>query len=326
MAVGKIVEVSVTRVDEREVEVRLADGRTGVIPRSELPDARPDDRLDAALLARDDPKRRVVLSYSWAQKQQAWNRIEMAKETSTPVSGIAKKVVKGGIVVDVGLRGFLPLSLISDTEGTDPASLIGTEIQAMVVEADRAADRIVLSRRELLRKERRRQEKEVLTSLEAGSRARGTVVSVADYGAVVDLGGVRGLVHRSELSWHRFDEVGEVVTSGQEVEVEVLDVNRSKRRISLSLRRTEPDPLDSVAIGQISSATVIRVVEYGAFARLDDCGAEGLVHMSELSDVPGFRPDQLVTPGEQMMVKVLEIDHDRRRLALSVRRVLVDDD
>ena len=148
----------------------------------------------------------------------------------------------------------------------------------------------------------------MLTSLEAGSSARGTVVSVADYGAVVDLGGVRGLVHRSELSWHRFDEITDVVNVGQEVEVEVLDVNRSKRRISLSLRRTEPDPLDSVAIGQISSATVIRVVEYGAFARLDDCGAEGLVHMSELSDVPGFRPDQLVTPGEQMMVKVLEID------------------
>jgi ribosomal protein S1 len=283
------------------------------------------DRIPAALLARDDPRHRVVLSHAWARKQQAWDRVEQAKVDGTPVRGTATKVVKGGVVVDIGLRGFLPASLVSDTPGTDPSSLVGTEVEALVTEVDRAADRIVLSRRDLIRTQRRRQERELLASLEPGGRVRGTVVNVADYGAVVDLGGARGLVHRSELSWHRFESTGDVVSVGEEVEVEVLDVNRSKRRISLSLRRTSPDPLEGVEVGAIVPATVSRVVEYGAFARLDDGGAEGLVHVSELSDVPGFRPDQLVSPGEQVMVKVLDVDRSRRRLALSVRRVLVDD-
>jgi ribosomal protein S1 len=326
VAVGKIVEVTVAAVHDKEVEVRLADGRTGVIPRREFTDpVAGGDRVPAALLARDDPRRRVVLSHAWARKQQAWDRIEEAKATGTPVRGTATKVVKGGLVVDVGLRGFLPASLISDVPGTDPASLVGTEVEALVSEVDRAADRIVLSRRDLLRKERRKQEKEVLSSLEPGSRASGTVVSVADYGAVVDLGGARGLVHRSELSWQRFESTADVVAVGDRLEVEVLEVNRSKRRIALSLRRTSPDPLEGVEIGQIVGATVSRVVEYGAFAQLDDGGAEGLIHISELTDVPGFRPDQLVSPGEQLMVKILDVDRNRRRLALSVRRVLVDD-
>jgi ribosomal protein S1 len=324
--VGRIVEVEVLSVTPDEVEVRLADGRTGVIPRREFTDrVSGGDRVPAALLARDDPRKRVVLSHAWARKQLAWDRIEEAKATGTPVRGTATKVVKGGLVVDVGLRGFLPASLISDVPGTDPASLVGTEVEALVSEVDRAADRIVLSRRDLLRKQRRKQEKEVLSSLEPGVRVRGTVVSVADYGAVVDLGGARGLVHRSELSWQRFEATSDVVAVGDELEVEVLEVNRSKRRIALSLRQTSPDPLDGVEVGQIVGATVSRVVEYGAFAQLDDGGAEGLIHISELTDVPGFRPDQLVSPGEQLMVKILDVDRGRRRLALSVRRVLVDD-
>ena len=150
-------------------------------------------------------------------------------------------------------------------------------------------------------------------------------MSIADYGAVVDLGGARGLIHRSELTWGRLESIESIVSVGDEVEVVVLDVNKSKRRIGLSLRATEPDPYADVEIGAIESSTVVRVVDYGVFVRLDSNGAEGLVHISELSDVPGYRPDQLVTPGEQIMVKVLELDPKRRRLALSVRRVLVDD-
>jgi small subunit ribosomal protein S1 len=252
--------------------------------------------------------------------------VEAAKAAGTPITGTATKVVKGGLVVDVGLRGFLPLSLLSDVPNSvEPASLVGTEVEVLVTEVDRGTDRIVVSRRDLLRKERRKQEKELLAALQPGARVPGTVVSVADYGAVVDLGGVRGLVHRSELTWHRFETVGDVVAVGDLVEVEVLDVQRSKKRVSLSLRRTSPDPYQGLEVGQILDATVTRVVEYGAFMQLDASGAEGLVHISELSDVPGFRPDQLVATGEQVMVKIMEIDRDRRRMALSVRRVLVDD-
>jgi len=147
---------------------------------------------------------------------------------------------------------------------------------------------------------------------------------VADYGAVVDLGGVRGLVHRSELSWERFGTPSEVVSVGDEVEVEVLDVNKSRKRISLSRRKVMDDPYAGVEPGQIVQAVITRVVDYGAFARLES-GAEGLIHMSELSEVPGYRPDQIVVPGEEVMVKVMDVDRGRHRVGLSVRRVLVDD-
>jgi ribosomal protein S1 len=322
--VGRIVEVTVSAVGPDEVEVRLADGRTGVVPRSELespPSA--GDRLEVALLARDDPRGRVALSREWARKQRAWEAVESAHAEGRPVAGTVTRVVKGGVVVDLGLRGFLPLSLLSDVPGTDPTSLVGAEVEALVVEVDRARDRVVLSRRDLLRRERRRREKESLAALAPGEVVTGRVVGIAEYGAVVDLGGVRGLVHRSELSWQRVDDVGDVVAVGDRVQVAVLDVNRSKRRVSLSIRRTQDDPLVGVEVGDVAPAVVTRVVEYGAFARLPG-GAEGLVHASELTDVPGFRPDQLVSPGEEVMVKVTGLDRERRRLALSVRRVLLD--
>jgi ribosomal protein S1 len=326
VTVGRIVEVTIAAVHPDEVEVRLADGRIGVIPRSDFTGPPGlGDTIEAALLAREDPKQRAVLSLSWARKQQAWERVEAAKASSTPISGKVTKVVKGGVVVDVGLRGFLPTSLLADTPGTDPASLVGTEVEALVMEADRGADRIVLSVRDLQRRRRRAKERESLRSLSPGAKVSGRVVSVVDYGAVVDLGGVRGLVHRSELTWGRLEQVSDIVKVGDTVEVVVLDVNKSKRRIGLSLRQVQPDPLEQVEIGAIESATVVRVVDYGVFVRLDTNGADGLVHISELSDVPGYRPDELVTPGEQVMVKVLSVDKSRRRMALSVRRVLVDD-
>lgn len=324
VTVGRIVEVTVGTVGPTEVEVQLADGRTGVVPRAELdPPPAVGDRLEVALLARDDPKGRVVVSRSWARKQRAWEEVEAAHAERRPVRGRATKVVKGGVVVDVGLRGFLPLSLLSDTPDVDPATVVGTEVEALVVEVDRSKERIVLSRRDLLRRDRRRREKESMSSLAAGQVVGGRVVGVADHGAIVDLGGVRGLVHRSELSWHRVDEVGDVVAVGDEVQVLVLDVNRTKRRVSLSIRRTQDDPLAGVQVGDVAPAVVTRVVDYGAFARLPG-GAEGLVHLSELTEVPGFRPDQLVSPGEEVMVKVTGVDRERRRLALSVTRVLYD--
>jgi len=297
-----------------------------VVPRSEFDGpVSPGDVVSAAQLAREDPRKRAVLSVAWARKQQAWERVEAALADGTPLTGTVAKQIKGGAVVDLGLRGFLPTSLVSDTPGADLAALVGTEVEVLVIEVDRAKERIVVSIRDLERRRRRAQEKELLKALAPGSRATGRVVSIADYGAVVDLGGARGLIHRSELTWGRLESIESIVSVGDQVEVVVLDVNKSKRRIGLSLRATEPDPYEQVEIGAIESATVVRVVEYGVFVRLDSNGAEGLVHISELSDVPGYRPDQLVTPGEQIMVKVLEIDRKRRRLALSVRRVLVDD-
>ena len=442
-----IVEVEVTRVDGAEVEVRLADGRTGVVDRRDFPNPPSvGESVAAAVLSRADDRRgRVALSHRWARTELAWQRVEKARADHTPLTGKVVKQVKGGVVVDLGLRAFLPTSLIGDIEieapaptdaarpssaasaaaeaedastdavtvadadvtgasnddpsadaastdaeladaepadparadaelaaakpadspradaeladaepadaepvdpmsveatppavattepakavtvqVADPSALVGREIEVLVTEADRTKDRLVVSRRDLQRKQRRKAEKDRLGSFTAGSRVTGKVVSVADYGAVIDLGGVRGLVHRSELTWGRLGQPSDVVSVGEQVTVEVLDVNRSKKRVSLSLKRTTPDPYGGIEVGQIVPATITRVVDYGAFARLES-GAEGLIHMSELSDVPGYRPDQLVIPGEEVMVKVMNVDTSKHRIGLSVRRVLVDD-
>lgn len=320
--VGKVVEAEVTSVGPRETEVRLLDGRTGVVASEELPGAAVGARVEGALLAREDPRGRVWLSVTWAAKQRAWNRVETALAESESLSGPVVRSTKGGFVVDLGLRAFLPMSLIGSARAD---ALVGTEVDVVVTEANRDTDRVVVSIRDHERRQRRTREKELLRSLAPGDRVRGRVVSTAEYGAVLDLGGARGLIHRSELTWGRLGAVEDHVTPGQELDAVVLDVNVSKRRVGLSLRQLTDDPLKGLEPGSVGSATVVRVVDYGAFARLDDSGVEGLVHISELSDVPGFRPEQLVAPGEQVMVKVLDIDRRRRRVSLSVRRVLVDD-
>lgn len=351
--------------------MQLADGRTGVVDRRDFPTPPSvGDAVKAAVLSRDDDRRgRVALSHRWARTELAWQRVEKARAEHTPLAGKVVKQVKGGVVVDLGLRAFLPTSLIGDIEiesratpdqppaekpttpedttaaevtaadeetatadepaavtvqVADPSALVGREVEVLVTEADRSKDRLVVSRRDLQRRQRRKAEKDRLASVKVGSRVTGKVVSIADFGAVVDLGGVRGLVHRSELSWGRFSQPSDVVSVGDDVTVEVLDVNRGRKRVSLSLKRTAPDPYAGVEVGEIVPATVTRVVDYGAFARLES-GAEGLIHMSELSDVPGYRPDQLVVPGEELMVKVMQVDRAKHRIGLSVRRVLVDD-
>ncbi|MEX0767374.1 MAG: S1 RNA-binding domain-containing protein [Microthrixaceae bacterium] len=323
---ARITEVTVLNFNSKEVEVRLADGRTGVIPSAEFSGtAITGQAVAAAVLAREDPKGRPVLSHVWALKVAAWERLEAAKKTGSPVIATVTKKVKGGLIADVGLRGFVPTSLFSETPGVTAESLVGTEVAMVVVEIDRDADRVVLSIRDQERRARRAAEREAIKALTPGVKVSGRVVNVEEYGAVVDLGGLRGLIHRSELTWGRLERTEDFVKLGEEVEVVVLEVSKSKRRISLSLRQVHPDPLGLIEVGSIHEATVVRVVEYGAFARLDEGGAEGLIHLSELTELFGYRPDELVTPGEQVMVKVLEVNMKRRRMGLSVRRVLVDD-
>ncbi|MFN7148913.1 MAG: S1 RNA-binding domain-containing protein, partial [Microthrixaceae bacterium] len=215
VTIGKIVEVTVSSVADDEVEVRLADGRTGVISRREFQGAVVvGDQIQAALLARDDPRRRAVLSVAWARKQKAWERVEAALADGTPLTGTVTKLVKGGAVVDVGLRGFLPASLVSDGGDRTAESLVGTEVEVLVTEVDRPSDRIVVSIRDLQRRRRRAAEKELLRSLEPGARVTGRVASIAEYGAVVDLGGARGLIHRSELTWGRLESIESIVSVG----------------------------------------------------------------------------------------------------------------
>jgi small subunit ribosomal protein S1 len=327
----KVVSVEVTGVGTDGVEAKLADGRPGIIEARDLaadPAASSLDvgaTVEVAVLSRFDSSGRVLLSRRWALQNRAWDRLEEAVAGHEPVSGRVVRQVKGGLVVEVdGLRTFLPLSMVDEHPHPDPASLVGTEIEVLVTAAERDADRIVVSRRDLLRRQRRQAERSVWASLKVGGTVTGRVVGVGGAGAQVELGpGVRGLVHRSELSWQRVDNPGDVVSVGDDVTVEVLDVNRSKRRVGLSLRRLQADPFAAIIVGQRTEGVVLRVVDYGCFVRLDDSGAEGLVHMSELSDRPNMRPDQLVVPGERLAVKVISADPVKRRLGLSVRQALL---
>ncbi|HKY13333.1 MAG TPA: S1 RNA-binding domain-containing protein [Microthrixaceae bacterium] len=320
-----VVDVEVTAVRPDELEVKLADGRVGVISRKDFTDTVPGtgDQLEAALLLREESKGRVALSHAWARKHRAWERLEQARAEHLGVVGTAKRVVKGGLVVEIdGLRAFLPSSLIDD-HPVDPEQLVGTEVEVVVVDADQAADRLIVSRRELVRRERRQKQKEVMGSLEAGQQVRGTIVELLEFGARVDLGGgVHGLVHRSELTWGRVTEVADVVSVGDAVDVVVMEVNRSRRRVALSIRRLSDDPLAAVSEGDVGEAEITRLVEYGAFARLSS-GAEGLIHLSELSELPVSRPEDLVVPGDRVTVKVIEVDRERRRVGLSIRQALL---
>ncbi len=322
-----IIEVEVTGVGSSEVEAKLADGRLAVATLAEFVAGSPQvgSMIEVALLTRTDPKGRALVSRRWAVQHQSWQRLIAAKEAQATVVGTVSRSVKGGLSVDVdGLRAFLPSSLVDEHPPADVSPLIGQELEFTVVDLDRASDRIVVSRRDVVRRERRKAERSQWSSIAVGTRVEGKVVGFLDFGVQVELdGGVRGLIHRSELSWNRIHELADVVSIGDTVTVEVLEVNKSKRRVGLSLKRIESDPFGDLQVGQRLDAEVIRVVEYGCFVRIIDSSAEGLVHLTELTDQRGYRPDQLVTPGEKVAVKILEIDRKRRRLDLSIRQALL---
>ncbi|MCB1028620.1 MAG: S1 RNA-binding domain-containing protein [Microthrixaceae bacterium] len=307
---------------EREIILKMVDGRPGVVMRQDVTDAdgrvpKVGESIEVALLARDDPRGRMATSRGWAAKQRAWERIDAARESGEPLSVMVLKQVKGGLLVDLGPRAFLPASqAFADREG-DLAELVGTEVEVRVTEADRERDRVVVSRRDVLRKRRRAEERKAFQALEVGATVTGRVVSMVEYGALIDLAGARGLLHRTEMSWGRVDRMEDYASPGQDLEVAVIEVNRSKRRIGLSLRRLTEDPLGAVEIGTISDATVTRVVDYGVFAELPS-GAEGLVHLTEMAEGRGYRPSDLVAPGEAVRVKVTGINRKRRRLELSM--------
>ena len=326
-----LIDVEITAIRPNEVEVKLADGRPGVIEKSDLGDLAGDSSLEdgsmveVALLTRSDASGRSLLSRRWALQHRAWDLIEEAVTTRESVRGRVTRQVKGGMAVHIdGLRCFLPTSMISERQSPHPEELLGEELDFLVMEADRQADSVVLSRRDLLRRDRRQAEKSTWSALVVGARVEGRVVSLSELGAQVELdGGVRGLIHRSELTWNRFRTPADVVSVSDDVTVEIIEVNRSKHRIGLSLRRLQTDPLEAVVLGLRTEAVVTRVVEYGCFVRLDESELEGLVHLSELTDRPNFRADQLVVPGERLAVKVIQVDTVKRRIGLSVRQALL---
>ncbi|HEX6198240.1 MAG TPA: 30S ribosomal protein S1 [Jiangellaceae bacterium] len=329
---GDIVDGVVVKVDRDEVLLDIGYKTEGVIPSRELSikhDVDPNevvtvgDEVEALVLQKEDKEGRLILSKKRAQYERAWGQIEKIKEEDGVVTGHVIEVVKGGLILDIGLRGFLPASLVEMRRVRDLQPYVGKEIEAKIIELDKNRNNVVLSRRAWLEQTQSEVRSSFLQQLQKGQIRSGVVSSIVNFGAFVDLGGVDGLVHVSELSWKHIDHPSEVVEVGQEVTVEVLEVDMDRERVSLSLKATLEDPWQQFArthqINQIVPGKVTKLVPFGAFVRVDD-GIEGLVHISELAGRHIELPEQVVSVNKEVMVKVIDIDLERRRISLSLKQ------
>ncbi|MGI6877488.1 30S ribosomal protein S1 [Microbacterium sp. gxy059] len=329
---GDIIDGEIVKIDRDEVLLDVGYKTEGVIPSRELSikhDVNPDDvvkvgdHIEALVLQKEDKEGRLILSKKRAQYERAWGDVEQIKENDGVVKGTVIEVVKGGLILDIGLRGFLPASLIELRRVRDLTPYLGQELEAKILELDKNRNNVVLSRRALLEETQSATRTQFLNGLHKGQVRKGTVSSIVNFGAFVDLGGVDGLVHVSELSWKHIDHASEVVEVGQEVTVEVLEVDLDRERVSLSLKATQEDPWQVFArthqIGQITPGKVTKLVPFGAFVRVAD-GIEGLVHISELSHKHVEMAEQVVSVGEELFVRVIDIDLDRRRISLSLKQ------
>src|SRR5215204_3901381 len=329
---GDILEGTVVKIDRDEVLLDIGYKSEGVIPSKELSirhDVAPaelvqvGDEVEALVLQKEDKEGRLILSKKRAQYERAWGRIEEVMQSGGTIKGPVIEVVKGGLILDIGLRGFLPASLVDLRRVRDLHPFVGTELEAKIIELDRNRNNVVLSRRAFLEESQSEGRKKFLESLQKGERRKGTVSSIVNFGAFVDLGGVDGLVHVSELSWKHVDHPSEVVQVGQEVEVEVLDVDLERERVSLSLKATQEDPWKEFerkySAGEIIDGQVTKLVPFGAFVRVAP-GIEGLVHISEIAERHVEIPEQVVQVNDDVMVKIIDIDLERRRISLSLKQ------
>jgi small subunit ribosomal protein S1 len=330
---GDVVNGKVVRIDKDEVLVDIGYKAEGVIPSNELSirksvnpaeEVELGEEVDALVLTKEDAEGRLILSKKRARFEKAWRRIEVAADSGEPVEGSVIEVVKGGLILDLGVRGFLPASLVDIRRVHNLDEFMGQTLECKVIELNRSRNNVVLSRRAVLEEERKEVREQILGKLEPGLIVEGKISNIVDFGAFVDLDGIDGLIHISELSWSHVNHPSEVVAIGDTVRIKVLDIDRDRQRISLGLKQTQEDPWQRVISthrpGDVLEGTVTKVVAFGAFVEILP-GVEGLVHISELADHHVENPSEVVEPGAKLNVKILEIDEDRRRLSLSIKRV-----
>ncbi len=330
---GEVVHGTVVRVDKDEVLVDIGYKSEGVIPVSELSIRRsvnPADEvslgeeIDALVMTKEDAEGRLILSKKRARFELAWKAIEAAAESGEAVNGRVIEVVKGGLILDLGVRGFLPASLVDIRRVQDLEEFTGKELRCKVIELNRSRNNVVLSRRAVLEDERKEMRQGILDRLNPGDVVDGQISNIVDFGAFVDLDGMDGLIHISELSWSHVNHPSEILEIGQTVQVKVLDIDRERQRISLGLKQTQSDPwqqvLEHYHEEDVVEGRVTKVVTFGAFVEILP-GVEGLVHISELAQHHVENPREVVSQGDPVNVLILEIDGDRRRLSLSLKRV-----
>src|SRR6187455_3006906 len=330
---GDVVTGKVVRIDNDEVLVDIGYKSEGVIPSNELSirkSVEPSDEVelgeevDALVLTKEDAEGRLILSKKRARFEKAWRRIETAAESGEPVEGSVIEVVKGGLILDLGVRGFLPASLVDIRRVHNLDEFMSQTLECKVIELNRSRNNVVLSRRAVLEEERMEMRQAILDRLSPGDVVTGTISNIVDFGAFVDLEGIDGLIHISELSWSHVNHPSELLEIGQEVQVKVLDIDRERQRISLGLKQTQSDPwqqvLEHYSESDVVEGRVTKVVTFGAFVEIMP-GVEGLVHISELAQHHVENPREVVSQGDPVNVLILEVDGERRRLSLSLKRV-----
>jgi ribosomal protein S1/(E)-4-hydroxy-3-methyl-but-2-enyl pyrophosphate reductase len=329
---GDVISGIVVQVQEDEVLIDIGGKSEGVIPRRELSqkdaenvmeNIKVGDELDVYVLRVDNDEGHLILSKKRADKSKALDFLERAMEEKTELAGKVVRVVKGGLLVDVeGVSGFVPASLIERGYAGDLEKYLDKTLRLRVIEFDRNKAKVVLSQKAILQDEFMRSQKELWDTIEAGEIRKGTVRHLTNFGAFVDLGGVDGLLHISELSWGRVKHPSEVVQEGDETEVYVISVDKEKKRISLSLKQVQGNPWDKVdenyEVGEIITGTVMRTVSFGAFVQLEP-GVEGLVHISRMADYHVAKPEDIVNAGDEIQVKILDINKQDQRISLSIK-------
>ncbi|TWI58838.1 30S ribosomal protein S1 [Halalkalibacter nanhaiisediminis] len=334
-AVGEVVTGKVTKVEDKQAFVDVGFKVDGIVPISELSSLHVekvsdvlsvDDELEFKVLKVEDDE--LILSKRAVQAEKAWDDLEQAFESGRIIETVVADVVKGGLVVDLGVRGFIPASLVERHFVEDFSDYKGRTVRLKVAEIDRENNKLILSQRAVLDEEVNLKKKDVLQSLKSGDIVEGKVQRLTDFGAFVDVGGVDGLVHISQLAHHRVDKPSDVVKEGDVVNVKVLSVDADSERISLSIKETLPGPWEEfsgqVSVGDVLEGTVRRLVSFGAFVEVAP-GVEGLVHISQIANRHIGTPSEVLSEGEKVEVKVLDVNIEEKRISLSIRELLEDD-
>jgi 4-hydroxy-3-methylbut-2-enyl diphosphate reductase len=328
---GDVVRGVVVQVGQDEVLVDVGAKSEGVVPLRELsccdvssPDevVQVGDEIDVWVVKAEDNEGRIILSKGRADAIKAWEALEQAHQKGEPVQGVVREVVKGGLLVDLGVRSFLPASQVERGYVEDLSQYVGMNVTAQIIELNKGRKKVILSRKALLEEEYARKRQETLNTIQEGDVVRGIVRRLTHFGAFVDIGGLDGLLHISEISWHRINHPSEVLKVGDELEVQVLRVDRENEKVSLSLKQVLPNPWDHVTenypVGEIVPAKVVRLVPFGAFVELEP-GVEGLIHISHLADWHVAKPEDVIAEGQDIRVKVLSVDPENKRIRLSLR-------
>jgi small subunit ribosomal protein S1 len=336
ISVGDVVKATVTKVEEKQALVDVGYKYDGLIPISELSPLHVEkvsdvvsvgDTFDVKVIKLNDEKEELVVSKKAVAMETSWSDLEQKMASGEVIEAVVKEIVKGGLVVDVGVRGFIPASMVERHFVEDFSEYKGKNLRLKVVEMDKEKNKVILSHKAVLEDEAKQQKSAVLDQLQPGQVLEGTVQRMTDFGVFVDIGGVDGLVHVSELAWNRVDKPSDVVKEGDKVKVKVLKVDKENERISLSIKETQPGPWAEAAekfkAGDVVSGTVKRLVSFGAFVEVAP-GIEGLVHISQIANRRVATPGEVLKEGQEVQVKILDVVPKEQRISLSIRAVEED--